>query len=1127
MEDEYVSDALLASAISCIAGIASSSKGVESIARRGMVAHVQRKVHQKGTVKDTETKGTTAEMAAAACMETIRTQAVSSAAVLVKAEGGAESIAAILGGIDSHRVLGTTLGQIVAADGGLQVLLDVLCEMGPPEFGGHRMAVEAIVMQLLAARDGGAKLLVTTPAQTAAIVAASKLRPYVAEHEMKLEGEVDRHGRVTEAVKTHVDAAIVLLESALESDEGCLVVATTPTVLEAVVACCSSLNPAVANSCVGSVAILVGKNQPAINKRLVECGAGPAVINTLKLSEDPESPFEGSTQFYESAMYAVSSIISTIGAEESGLTRDAMRVVYDLSQSVTKEESPYTTELCTSVLQSLTDAFSGGTGALLEGKLNDLKGLPESRLAWQAVKAEDGATYYYNKDTNETTWEEPEGHGLLLADLGALGDLVDAMGGDMKEIDPAAFTNLVPLVTSHARDEDAMNAICKVLSAATKTKQAASVLANMENIGDIVAAMQYNLADDDFILHSTELLTQLSEFNQFKVALSNVEYITVLNQTCVQHMANEALVVRCLGTLGNLAWNHPENAMACINVGVPETLRLSLTTHLRSPTAADAAIFLLEHMLEGINDEEEEEEVVDAQKLEICRAVNEPLLKAIGFFSSSEDFFVKAVRCMGSLSLSDDCIVLMVESGATRLTVFGMKEHAERPEHVASAIELISNFGAIEDDELDEQMTAILIEECGLDAILDAMKYYDTSVPILLIAFEALYNIGNDGDAADKLVELGVVQQAFTTIQNFDYERKLVAQVMKFLSVLTYNEAAVEVIGSEHLLPIVFQAMRTRVENEEFMLDALMAVANTVPDPRCQAIADEDDALKQILELLTLYDNSVDVTMQVILTCIRLATNEEISVKVAAEGMPYFMRATAKLGMEDIDLLSLLFELLFHLAFIKENINIMVQHGCIKTLLAIMDVEEYQEDSALMMKAVGMMDNVVSADEEFASIVKDKGGKQLLRAVADTHSDDVEMRNAVQSTLLSMEAKLQSKAQDGSKTGRAELFRRLGEGAVNIKGDRNMKVGNDENREPVEDPLGEFRDYLSAGQVCKLWKGKGAYTNMILFVGEKWDAAIFKSTVKGDRQGERCTFRSMDKLEVGLEITKIYTYKYI
>ena len=169
-----------------------------------------------------------------------------------------------------------------------------------------------------------------------------------------------------------------------------------------------------------------------------------------------------------------------------------------------------------------------------------------------------------------------------------------------------------------------------------------------------------------------------------------------------------------------------------------------------------------------------------------------------------------------------------------------------------------------------------------------------------------------------------------------------------------------------------------------------------------------------------MYDTSVDVTSQVILTCIRLATNEEISVRVAAEGMPFFMRATAKLGMEDIDLLSLLFELLFHLAFTKDNIKIMVQHGCIKTLLAIMDVEEYQDDSELMMKAVGMMDNVVSADEEFASIVKDKGGKKLLKAVAEVHADDDSMRTAVQSTLLSMEAKLQSKAQDGSKTGRAE-----------------------------------------------------------------------------------------------------------
>ena len=86
---------------------------------------------------------------------------------------------------------------------------------------------------------------------------------------------------------------------------------------------------------------------------------------------------------------------------------------------------------------------------------------------------------------------------------------------------------------------------------------------------------------------------------------------------------------------------------------------------------------------------------------------------------------------------------------------------------------------------------------------------------------------------------------------------------------------------------------------------------------------------------------------------------------------------------------------------------------------------------------------------------------------------------------------------------------------MNIRGDRHVKIGNDENREPEEDPLINCRDFLLAGQVCKVWKGKGNFVNMVLFVGEKWDAVVFKSTVKGDRKGERCTFRSMDQVQDG------------
>ena len=167
--------------------------------------------------------------------------------------------------------------------------------------------------------------------------------------------------------------------------------------------------------------------------------------------------------------------------------------------------------------------------------------------------------------------------------------------------------------------------------------------------------MQYNLSDEEFILNSTEILTQLTEFNQFKVALSNLEYIKVLNDTCQQHMSNESLVVRCLGTLGNLAWNHPENAQSCIACGVPETLKKTMTTHRGSAKACDTAMFVLEHMLEGINDEEEPEEEVEAQKLDICREVNGPTLRSLEMYSNIPDFFVK-VRAGDALVLFLCCI---------------------------------------------------------------------------------------------------------------------------------------------------------------------------------------------------------------------------------------------------------------------------------------------------------------------------------------------------------------------------------------------------------------------------------------------------------------------------------------
>ena len=64
------------------------------------------------------------------------------------------------------------------------------------------------------------------------------------------------------------------------------------------------------------------------------------------------------------------------------------------------------------------------------------------------------------------------------------------------------------------------------------------------------------------------MLTNLSEFDKFKVTLSSTEYIKVINDTCWTHIHNKDLVCRCFMTLGNLAFNNFDNINSCFEVQV-------------------------------------------------------------------------------------------------------------------------------------------------------------------------------------------------------------------------------------------------------------------------------------------------------------------------------------------------------------------------------------------------------------------------------------------------------------------------------------------------------------------------------------------------------------------------------
>ena len=75
--------------------------------------------------------------------------------------------------------------------------------------------------------------------------------------------------------------------------------------------------------------------------------------------------------------------------------------------------------------------------------------------------------------------------------------------------------------------------------------------------------------------------------------------------------------------------------------------------------------------------------------------------------------------------------------------------------------------------------------------------------------------------------------------------------------------------------------------------------------------------------------------------------------------------------IEDTAIVADVFALVGQLAFIKNNLKSIVQYGGVKILLDIMTV--FGDEELLMVSAVRTLDNIISADEEYANIVIDKG----------------------------------------------------------------------------------------------------------------------------------------------------------
>mmetsp|Transcript_4951 Transcript_4951/g.15520 ORF Transcript_4951/g.15520 Transcript_4951/m.15520 type:complete len:927 (+) Transcript_4951:946-3726(+) len=833
--------------------------------------------------------------------------------------------------------------------------------------------------------------------------------------------------------------------------------------------------------------------------------------------------------FVQSDLYGLNALAEVCGVEALDLPEDTVRVVTEVMRAHPDSEYVQATGLAflDKVKDVLLHESADSAEAELRKKLRVLSGFHRASVDWQMIASAGSAPYFHNGATGESSWEQPEAHANFTEGLtdfvAAVDDLARPLSGDFVS---EATQDMVGFLRTHARDSAVCGRVVHLFHSVSKKDNAADLVADdlpfllehevlppLDHCGNVDA----QLVDD-----ATELLTNLrksttsSKSKKKKTPLlsSLREYVRVLNQTCLDHIDNATVVNRCVAILANLAFNNAEVIGYEFDVNVPYTLKWALQHYLLSREESageycEVAVFAASCLL--TDDEPRTKYVCDQLLPEFAQALTR--------FAGVPSFYSKCTRCVGAFSFVEDCVSLIVVKEVLPRIVAGIDLHLSDAKVLKYAVDVLSNVGRLDDD----AVAAAIIDSGAIPAIRRVLDAHSSFAAASLVAacFDVLYNVGER--AARLVTDEGLCDKALDCL-SFDYERHLRIQSAKLVSVLTYDEYSAQRLCKA--VPVLLDAVASSLTYEddgEFLVDCALSLSNlvTLAGPsRAREVFLETRYLKDCLfdlldrETVSEIENPSEVHKLALIILVRLAAvDDDLARRIAEDGMPCLMRLATRYLQQQRErkgVLSLMFELLRQLAFSPQNLRAIVGAGGVKVLLET--IQEERKAPELLVKALATIDNLVSADLEYALVVQEHQGERKLEAClqssSSTGNDDDDVRRAGEAALLSLRATLAQK--ESQRTNRAALFARLGEGNVATQ----KLEARQQDAEPEDDPLRRCRDLLTAGSVLKVWD-KGKATSRKLTVNADWSSFLTRDASRTAAVQGRLPFRTIRLARLG------------
>lgn len=514
-----------------------------------------------------------------------------------------------------------------------------------------------------------------------------------------------------------------------------------------------------------------------------------------------------------------------------------------------------------------------------------------------------------------------------------------------------------------------------------------------------------------------EITEALCAIDKFRATLSGEEYIRVLCETCSKHIKLPPVLNKGFSSLLILAKTSTESAEYCIKYNLPSILVTATQTHLPSVSQSELRKLILastaqtsqvtpetanahRKSITGAQNQSLGETILLSSaspvivlfytiisllqsftsdsianlRLIVCQKCTQCILEILKTFRTEIIFTTKIIKLLGAYSLDDDCLDVIIHNGVVSAVVTGMKEHVASSSVIKITLELLSNLAALEEEPSEDENyltpTEIVVEQGGIQFILDCLKRHEDKPTIISAAMDAMYNVV-DENTVSEVGNSDLLEYCFNILSRYDYNRELILSVLQLLTIISSYNIGMEIFSTDGgRLSVLLDMLDTHIGDIEILKSLLLYLHNVFALKDNREILASNGGVTIIFTIISMYPDNKDIISASLNVLSRLSTNDILSEMIAERGCRQLMELITTF-IDDSVVVALIFSLLGQLAFIKSNLKSIVQYGGIRILLDTMEV--CGDDEPLMISAIRTLDNIIIADEEYANIVIEKG----------------------------------------------------------------------------------------------------------------------------------------------------------